>query len=1500
LAQQRQVNKPIKMNRDKDPKYLGADEASYLLNAERNIGGGTKSTSGKTTPLPANELICTTEVESGTPYSIGSFKSDLTNEVYSFYYNDGGIHYILRVNADKTCEIVYQGECLQLSADPKHAIENWRVYLKYDKFCAHMGGKQLIWTDGLNPIGQIDVEASIATDSFTTPFFDVCPDECAPIQMCVPEICGAVEPSFVPLESGEEFLNNKMQEVGVQIMIRQIYYDQRAGEYSDISTLIYQDGIVCFTGEIDAPPRCITFRVPIGNPLVERIEILFRTNNQTQWYLSDTIDKYEAYTSEGQKWYERDLADLPGYSDEDCSFDYTFCNDKSCEPVDVNQTNRVFNPIPREAQGLIRVKDSLGFYNYVKGNCPLLESETKKFELSLNSSPNVGTCDPEFVSVTFFAVVHRVGYGQDFNMPIFRLGVGTSGLNSPDDKTDKAYFGGAQFNGAAVPTDEFGQYFSGDTRNFTGAVNGTNYWTTMKQYVKSAVAGSAPQLLDAPIAGLSDPGFAFALRNLRQAGTYYFQQGVINVPKGTRGFLSLISHTLTSGVIGNQDTSTQVIGTLPSLLTYQANAFNSDVIDLVTVGKEEIYFDTCDGAVYLDEPFFILDYDVTAAGEVLPIPSSSAASGYIKDVAGNALEGLEVWVDGTKESVTDHNGYYHFNLLPGVTATTTLDIRAERTPTGAWTNIHNEVIEMARYQNLGTDITITEPTYQEDYFEDVQVLVQDCDSNPVGGVRVAMSGSQFQVSDETTGIATFRLRNYSSRAREVRAVLMDANNCFNISCAGDCNPCMPITNLTTLSSSFSGVPYLNLAFTSLLNISTATLNTKGLKAGGRYEWALIAKGSCGKLSAAYPITIMNGSIPEVDSYMNVPKTQEKNALSFNDLSYDATGFVAPDWADCILLARSKNNDSYELQWIVDKIEDIDNQKIRITIQSLNDYNASYDFRSNTIYQFQEGDRVEFISNGDGNILDTATYGLLNYKILSPFYDRMENGDQDPPDADYFNQILIEDDGRLPAIEVGAKIELKRPKDCTLENTGFFAVLQLPLIEVSGQKVLLNPTGTFLTFDTYFVKRLIGTTNIQVFEHRNPSDFWGDTLFGISDIGKPYFKNKFENEKRWGRNITINAVNQFNRFGDLEKTLDAPEQGDITSIGIYDGSVGLGIGEYDNFLFQIADDFLRVGSDGLVRAAPVDALISDTQPKVQGQFGCQYDHIGSVFYGDGFVTWADVAKGAYVKHDFNVARDIAEGKMNTYFRQKWGIMQAFNATSGEDVDRYRFITGFNYFTNALQLTMKQLSGEGINNEKDFLLANNETILIELRTEDFLTAASYTPESYSNLNVSDANGCAFICFRGNSVYLHPIKTTIYNRFFGEAVDRVATIAINQNPDIEKRAVGLEIQDDLMWFVTKVLVDRSSFESEIPPIKMTKQEDKWVASFLADKNSRGGLYATGSIATKPRGYYVLVTFTRDNTDALKYNTTNDAKRILFSSLDMILFKYFYSADSGMIENL
>lgn len=1493
--QNRELHKPIKVNQDKDSKYLGLDEARYMLNTERNIGGGARSNFGKTTPLPANELLCETVLDSDsfgvvTSYAIGTYKSVLTNESYVFYYNPNGDDYIARVNADKTCQIVYQGACLNFSPEPQHAIKDWRVYLKYDKFCAHQGGKQLIWTDGLNEIGQIDVEASIDTNSFNTPFFDVCPDTCAYTQMCVPEPCGALEGEFLPLASGEADLKNELLDTGFQFRFRHVYYDQRASEWTDVSTLYFQNAKGCFDEVTEGLPRCIMFRIPVGNPLVERIDVAFRKNNQPQWFLAETIEKYASYTSESQKWHERELAPLDDFYEPSCDFAYIFCNDKGCLPIEVKQTDRVFNPTPKKPQGLIPLNNGLGFYNYEKGNCPLLLSETEKIEVSLNCQ-NENICQEEFVTVVAKVLI----YNQEDKTNQFIYRQGGAPYIDADDVTDTAYFGGnkhGSFNAQITPF--FDQFFREDTRNFIMYIEGTDIAQEMEQWV--ADPNFTNPRFQGVVSGIKIPDYQIG------TGAFFFQRVEIKVKKGTRGFLRLVSHNQTSGLGDNQDTSTYVAGTIPNLNTYN---WWTNISGIMTYNKHEIYFDTCNvvgGKLAIDETFVVHDL---IKHNIQGSKTSSAYSGYVTDNGNKPVEGAGIFYDPWYRSVTDHNGFYFFYVVGNENnETITVSVGVEQNCGGAFVGTKDVILygESSSMRKTNIKIEYTDdPYYETDFRQIVNVLVTDCDNIPVGGIRVAMSGTKYKVTDGTTGKATFYVRNYLTRNRQVLGVVMNYNYCIANDCLNNCTFCMPKTATTLLPNCFEGNT-TELTVDGDINTDSIFLGKKGLKANGRYEWGVVVQGDCGKISAVYPVTALNGSIG-ADSFMDIPKTQATGGISFCQIHYDLNGFAPPYWGECLKIVRSHNLNPYALQWVVDDYERTSDSKIKLTIQSLSDYNELYNFETNVFYDYLKGDRVEFISNGGGEIFDIPTYGVLNYQILSPFHDKIISGDEEGSLPDnYFNQILIHDDGTLPLDLKGSKIEIQRPQDCVEENMPFFEIaVSLDIVNLAGVPTVLSPVGDFLTFDTYTVIRQIGDFAPQKFEHINPSDFWGDKLNGISDIGKVHFRNKYENEKRFGRNITVNAPNQFNYFGDLEKTFDAPEQGDLIAIGIYDGKIGVAIGQFDNFLFQLANDFLRVGNDGIVRAVPADALISDGEPKVKGKFGCGYDHIGSVFFGDGWISWADVAKGAYVKHDFGEAKDISENKMSTYFRKKWQAMEFFNQTAPAGINKYRFSSGFNYHTNALYLTMKQLDGSNTMNEKNCLIAPNETIAIDVEREDFLTWVSPTPEEYSGIKISDSKGCAFLGFYKNKIYIHPVIATEFNRFCGVTVDRVVMISANQEPDIIKKFVAAEIQDEIMWFVSDVKVDDPNYRSEIPPKKIVRSENKWNAAFLSNINSRGGLHTSGgNVATQPRGYYCEVTFVRDNTDDLKYGTIDDEKRIQFDALDYLLVKYFYSAQSGLRENL
>ncbi len=1490
MAQERQANKPVKLNLDVSNKYLPQDSAFFMLNNERNIV--SKGVIGKSTPMPSNYQCCDMYPMVGTPNSVGTYKDPITNEAYSWTLNDGGLNYLLRVNEDATCQIVYTGDndCLPLSAEPKHAIKPWRAYLKYEKLCAHRHGKALIWTDGLYDIGMIDVEASIATENFTTPFFDICPDPCSYTRMCVPLICKQLEGEWVALDASEIDFTNHLLDVAIQVCYRHIYYDGRVSEWMGVSSTYFQDSKSCFDVS-EGFPRCLKFRMPVGNPLVDRIEVAVRRDNEIftdglspLWRSVEVIEKYAPYATQDQMWYERELADLLNFSDTDCCFDYIFCNDKECNPIDVDQTNRVYNPMPQQPQGLIRIKDSLGFYNYKKGNCPISGDEAKK--LTVNLQCRDGICNSEMVDVTVYAIVYN--QEESVNSFIYRLG----GLNEsdPDDLADTARFGRV-----SLDNDGYQQTFVDKTRNFIVYIEGTDYWAEMKQF--ECQPGFVNPVEKGMISGFGESGVVSSVLGRIDSGNFFVQKGVIKVPKGTRGFARIVSHKNTDGIGASQDTSTFVIGTIADIHTY----YGGQNLDGLVSQSEELYIDTCSGDVTLDETLIICDnFKKFTTGS----HSSSVYCGYVTDANNNPIEGADIFdvTDGVVRCRTDHNGFYHYFRYGGYSGTIYLEVYLERGCVGGFTLAKSVAITSGYYlAEINIQITETDvPGYTTDFYEQVNVYVRDCDNLAISGIRVAMSGSKYVVSNVASGAAIFKMRNYSTRNRVAKAVVLNYNNCFSLDCSNNCNPCNPITSDTALSACFSGTPYLDVMTTTKLNKNTSGDEKKGLKAGGRYPWGFVVKWPCNKISAVYPITVLSGSLPNGDNYMNIPKTQEKGVLSFCDIEFNGNGITLPTGASCLSIVRGENVNRFELQWVVDKIERTQDKKIRLTIQSLNDYNAEYNFETNTTYQYQKNDRVEFISNGDDIIFDTATYGLLNYQVLSPFHDKVISGETEAP-ANYFNQILIDDDGKLENLSVGAKIELQRPRDCTVEPT-YYEVYSIPLVEISGQNTLSIPSGTFNTFDTFFVNRKIGQNALQIFEHHSPSDHWGNR---INDGGKVHFVNRFENEQRFGRNITFNSTTNFNVFGYLEKTFDAPEQGDITSMGLYDGKVGLAIAENDNFVFQVSDDFLRVSADGIVRAAPADALISDAEPKISGTFGCQYPHIGSIYYGDGFVMYWDVNKSAYVKHDFNIARDISAGKAKLYFDKRGQFMETFNKTAATDREKFRVVTGYNTLTKALMITVKSLVQGGTYNLKEAFGQTNDTILFHPETEDFLTFAGFVPEEYCNLDLYDGFGCAFMAFQNGIPYIHPkiaLSDNDYNEFFGTATDWVIGVAINQQEEKIKIPIGTEVVSEDMWFVSKVITDKVGFESEIPPIKFKQWERKWNASFLFDKNSRGGLHGTNTrfAATPARGYWIAVTFVRDNTDGLIYNSVNSVKMTKFGELDFFIFKYSLSEQSGMTNNL
>ena len=204
--------------------------------------------------------------------------------------------------------------------------------------------------------------------------------------------------------------------------------------------------------------------------------------------------------------------------------------------------------------------------------------------------------------------------------------------------------------------------------------------------------------------------------------------------------------------------------------------------------------------------------------------------------------------------------------------------------------------------------------------------------------------------------------------------------------------------------------------------------------------------------------------------------------------------------------------------------------------------------------------------------------------------------------------------------------------------------------------------------------------------------------------------------------------------------------------------------------------------------------------------------------------------------------------------------------------------------------------GINNDVQPFLNPNSTISFNADAEEYLTFHSFTPEAYGVLNLKDDIGSAFVAYLNGVPYLHPIKTEKWNEFFGESVDTVVAISFNKLPQKLKNFFNIEVQSKQMWYVKSIKTNDAYFESEVPPIRMKQVGDKWSGGFLGNKNSPEGLYS-GKI---PSGYYILVTFIKNNTLNLAYNSIDNAEREKYTELDLLNCKFNFLEQSGFTENI
>lgn len=1518
-------------------KFVSSSESRYVLNVERGLNndGDSKDDGnlGVNTPSPANRQLFV-QLPEGINTRIESYESKKTNETYVFIHNSNSNHTIYRINgADNSVQIVLTDPLLNFSLDPKYSMHN-RVHLffNHNSFLEQENKiyrKYLTWTEGLNWQGCLDVETAIATNGFRTAYFTTA-DRTQLWQMAPRPSLKCITGDFIPLDQSDPVqLNavNLVKERTFEFRIKFAYTDGRISSWGPISEMLLLQLAPC-QRDAKGLQRCIKLILDAGGPGVEAIHLAYRncygsfTDDQASTFFETfVINKYQECLDSDTPFYNRQIrADL-NYNSVNNTFEYIFCDEKRRSPVSTTETDLNYNDIPIRSFVQIPLDDRIAYINNEKGFDPVACESLSKVAFSV-TEPIVPYCQVDMVTIKVAVVIHNVFRG--LNQPIFIYedkGIDHNGL--------KKYFGGLGPNTSflgisiATPFDDPGPYnqYLGDTDTKTGEIFDAGF----KVYVEGADVFATTQqfrfdgnMNAEPTVGNFGSNYIRrrASRSLTDNEYYYIQIATIKVPKGTKGFLRLASHMSKKTDANYRETSTTVMGIMRDLTQYQAN---SDVNDAsVDFYSKEIYFNACNGDVDVtNTPFVVADLSGPTS-DITNRHSSTAFAGYYRDTLGRPISNADVQPFGYggfnifqinfafsfnsdcyTSMFTDHNGFYFASMM-------FVDYLISFVDSGVSFGIENSACQKVNggQASIGhgdrpnavitQDVTCQLLNYINDNYYLLKVFLQDTNGVAIPGISVAIQGGKAQTTG-ADGIATLFIRNrmYGNNiyTRVWIIAIMQSGVCYLTT--GDCNACMP-TRTLTLESCFAGPRTLNVDGIPAFNAASPQ---RGRRPGGIYQPMLKFMDAAGRETDA-----------EGDyDLITLPSIQQKQLYSFSLIKWNVSGLMnLPSNITKMAILISPNlNQTDAISWVVDNFTLVDSagnkvtgaaaSHIQLSVKSLFDYQKTYKDGTNVKYLYEKGDRVEFISNGNGVIFTNPAAELIF---------TIEGYDVDSVNIDLtkqYAQLTIPYTAALSNLIIGAQISLIRPRN-SQEPEGYYETCQL-IDVVNGEPVI--KTGTVGGWDTYFVRRGIKYNEVLntftfPFMHHSPSDFWGDHCI---PKGRISVKNPYQKKIQYGRKMVISQAwlangnfNGLGTFNGLEKDFTGEQRGDVTGAVSLEQNIML-IFEQDNALCNSGDDFVRVSGDRLLQATG-DSVITDTQRKTRGVYGCQYDDVGSIVVGDGWVFWVDERQKCPVINPWGLAADISAENTGNYWWNKLSYKFEHNASLAP-ADKMRMVGGYDSVTGEIMLTFFKRYANVVDayrhSRREFSYPDNETIKISPNDKIFVTMVSYTPEGYGSLPNS-ITGELFITFRNGQPWFHRENDNPnFNLFYNTGCDQVIEVILNEMPDKNKRPLAMQQQTEIPYYCDRIITSTGQV-SEIPPIRVQKfTEGKFDVEFLCDSNSKGGLYNGATLV----GSWIKIRLIRENTQNFAIGTTSVEKQIRYNELDSFIFKFMFSEQSAYNAN-
>lgn len=1462
--------------------------------------------------LPANSL------PDGINKNFGTFESLETDELYYANWNSENNHgiYVIDFKTGNWSPVIIDSNLPFTEKQEDFLQEHrWTIRFVYDAN-RNIVAKFLLFTNGAGWQGWINVTAAVATQGFNAqlfPYWTLTPphfDRRELLEWAMRPPMDSPMAATVPNTADDVNKINRLIDTAFQVAYRRRNTDGRqsaASPYSLPLIIKSED----YLNNPDTLPKNAVLIFDAGSCMTESVDIFIRKNvlnknsipsiiEWSDWYLYDTIYKFSgSQTSESAVlgtpyWTRNNPWSQYRYDPNMNTIQYSFDNSKSLTLVDQTDFIRLQNDIPQKSWALVPLGDAVALVNNRRDYDNLPDVTIANITAQVIEKPS-SVCAIPTRKVQLYAYI---GMMTDSSWYISQVGY----VNGADAMVR---FGGLNFGSGTTAGIDFNVSTAfdlnfADKQAFRCYLKGTPYYVD-GQWFQVNQDFSLVKIND--ILDLSNTDILSYVRNVYTSGGYFVCVFTFSVPAGR--YIATIGRHNVSSSGDFENTSTYITGIADSRKTTNINSQTVSVTpSAIGSYSKEMEIDCTAG-----------DIDVWGNGKDLfyifcpyiSIEPFRFIEGYWQE-SPNIPIGVELYpynvVQGTTVGandwgrITDKNGFYWAYYIGPHAGNADVHIQGTIDCINADIDIKTSQGGIGWRQNP--------VAYLSDHNAGV---VGDCNRVIYNGRITSLDGTigysniAISIKDGATTITnenggfTLIIHNGQTTFRKSNVYVNAAGN-FLIT-VSNCGY-LPISQYNE-----GLVPCSNCAvrvYPSQLNlkVSIQTNSQTSLKEGGKYSIGFEVGDLAGRLGFINVV----GQFP-VSSFIE----RQDTAATFFRMLILAALKLNPDFKWFAPVISKNLTDPVFTQWVGDYIEYIDNNGnvvsdpsmavfCSIGITSLYNYNVQRNFSTLSNYQFQEGDRLRILDDGNGNLLKS----VIDLKILGQNYnqaamavDLLPNNNTVPIVNTTINNstttsvtdgtgkttvsvqtqqnntnitLYVLFDPRLIELinDKGLWIQLYTPADQSSilqysETQGFYPVINGEVSKytgmVNGQPTYQPLTQIDISFwDTYLFPRNITIPNVgdkffaHPFESPNISDTFGSM---ISSGGR--------------KNVNNNLAKQMWYDDDVSKSDDFVSNGILNGVGTFrsanrksfkdfkSGPIILAK-SYRNIVFFVClNDFfvtdynfqyIYANAQG-VQIANLDNNLGTPHPKIGSNYGIAPEDTGSCISYEGDIFWYDRKNQDWIMSDYRTAWGLGlfdpdkgiAGGMSSYLNSKTRAISSWNEGVA-DSKKFDVISGIDMERGNVYLTFRPRR----NNSNDpssygtsrvnIDLFHQETLVYNTVTKRFVRFENFTPESYGKMR-GRAFGMQLVTFAAGIPYIHNSGNSSFNNFYGVQYDPVIMGVFNKNQEANKIFSNIILDiNGPGMYIDFLRTNEPNSFSYVPMPLVEKVENKYDLTLLRDMNS------------------------------------------------------------------